>query len=63
MGAADSRHVSEAADLPAIVFAPARPDIRPEHLDGMVFEVRQASDGGLARPAFSSLGRLTTALL
>jgi hypothetical protein len=25
VGAAESRHVSEAADLPAIVFAPARP--------------------------------------
>jgi hypothetical protein len=63
VGAAESRHVSEAVDLPAIVFAPARPDIRPEHRHGMVFEVRRPSHGGLARPAFSSLGRLTTALL
>lgn len=62
MDAPESRHGSEAADLPAIVFAPARPDIRPEHRDGMVFEVRRASDGGLALPVFSSLDRLTAAL-
>jgi hypothetical protein len=28
----------------------------------MVFEVRRASDGGLARPVFSSLDQLTGAL-
>jgi type III secretion system (T3SS) SseB-like protein len=60
--AAERQHVRGAGDLPAIVFAPARPDIRPEHRDSMVFEVRRASDGGLALPVFSSLDRLTGAL-
>jgi hypothetical protein len=60
--APDSGHVSGAADLPAIVFAPARPDVRPDHRDEMVFEVRRASDGGLVLPVFSQLDRLTAAL-
>ncbi len=48
MDAAERRHSTGAEDLPAIVFAPARPDIRADHRDGVVFEVRRASDGGLA---------------
>lgn len=62
MHAAESRQAGGSADLPAIVFAPARPDIRPDHRDEMVFEVRRASDGGLALPVFSRLDRLTAAL-
>ena len=62
MDAAERRHAGGSADLPAIVFAPARPDVRPDHRDGMVFEVRRASDGELAMPVFSSLDRLTAAL-
>jgi SseB protein N-terminal domain len=60
--AAQSRQAGGSADLPAIVFAPARPDIRPDHRDEMVFEVRRASDGRLALPVFSRLDRLTAAL-
>jgi SseB protein N-terminal domain len=60
--AAQGRQAGGSADLPAIVFAPARPDIRPDHQDEMVFEVRRASDGGLALPVFSHLERLTAAL-
>jgi len=60
--AAQDRPAGGSADLPAIVFAPARPDIRADHQDGMVFEVRRASDGGLALPVFSTLDRLTAAL-
>ena len=62
MHAPENGPAGRAADLPAIVFAPARPDIRPDHRDEMVFEVRQASDGGLALPVFSRLDRLTAAL-
>lgn len=62
MDAADGRPAGGSADLPAIVFAPARPDIRADHRDGMVFEVRRASDGELALPVFSTLDRLTAAL-
>jgi SseB protein N-terminal domain len=60
--APQGRPAGGSADLPAIVFAPARPDIRAEHRDGVVFEVRRASDGGLALPVFSTLDRLTAAL-
>jgi hypothetical protein len=60
--AAERRHADGSADLPAIVFAPARPDVRADHQDGMVFEVRRAGDGELAMPVFSSLDRLTAAL-
>ena len=62
MDAAERRHADGSADLPAIVFAPARPDVRADHRDGMVFEVRRASDGELAMPVFSRLDRLTAAL-
>lgn len=62
MDAAEHGYASGAADLTAIVFAPARPDIRPDHRGEMVFEVRRASDGGLALPVFSRLDRLTAAL-
>jgi SseB protein N-terminal domain len=44
------------------VFAPARPDVRADHRDGMVFEVRRASDGELVMPVFSRLDRLTATL-
>lgn len=60
--AAGNGQAGGAGDLPAIVFAPARPDIRPDHRGEMVFEVRRASDGGLALPVFSRLDRLTAAL-
>jgi SseB protein N-terminal domain len=60
--AAERRHADGSVDLPAIVFAPARPDVRADHRDGMVFEVRRASDGELAMPVFSRLDRLTAAL-
>lgn len=62
MHAPENGQVGGAGDLPAIVFAPARPDIRPDHRDEMVFEVRRASDGGLILPVFSRLDRLTAAL-
>ncbi len=62
MDAPENGYAGRAGDLPAIVFAPARPDIRPDHRDEMVFEVRRASDGGLALPVFSRLDRLTAAL-
>jgi hypothetical protein len=48
--------------LPEIVFAPARPDVRPGHDGDVIFEVRQVSDGGRALPVFSSVDRLVAAL-
>jgi hypothetical protein len=60
--APESRHLGDTGDLPAIVFAPARPDIRADHRDGMILEVRRASDGGLALPVFSRLDLLTATL-
>jgi hypothetical protein len=48
--------------LPEIVVAPARPDTRPGHDGDTVFEVRRMSDGDLALPVFSTVGRLVRAL-
>ncbi len=62
MHAPERRDSGGAGDLPAIVLVPARPEIRADHRDGVIFEVRRASDGGLALPVFSSLDRLTAAL-
>jgi hypothetical protein len=50
------------ADLPEIVFAPARPDVRPGHDTDVIFEVRRTSDGGRALPVFSAVERLVSAL-
>jgi hypothetical protein len=48
--------------LPEIVFAPARPDVRPGHNADVVFEVRRLSDGGRALPVFTAIGRLVSVL-
>ena len=48
--------------LPAVVVAPARPDIRPGHEGDMIFEVRQLSDGGRALPVFTTVSRLVAVL-
>lgn len=50
------------ADFPEIVFAPARPDVRPGHDADVIFEVRRTSDGGRALPVFSAVERLVSAL-
>ncbi len=50
------------ADFPGIVFAPARPDVRPGHDADVIFEVREASDGGRALPVFTAVERLVSAL-
>jgi hypothetical protein len=49
-------------DLPEVVLAPARPDIRPGHAADVVFEVRRLSDGGRALPVFTTVERLIAAL-
>lgn len=49
-------------NLPEIVVVPAHPDVRPGHDGNVIFEVRRASDGELALPAFSSVGRLVAVL-
>jgi len=49
-------------DLPEIVFAPARPDVRPGHDGDVIFEVRAASDGGRVLPVFSAVEALVSAL-
>jgi hypothetical protein len=48
--------------LPAIVFAPARPDVRPGHADDVIFEVHQTGDGGRVLPVFTTIGQLVFAL-
>jgi SseB protein N-terminal domain len=48
--------------LPQIVVVPARQDIRPGHEADVIFEVRQLADGGRALPAFTTVGRLVSAL-
>jgi SseB protein N-terminal domain len=48
--------------LPEIVFAPARPDVRPGHDVDVIFEVRAASDGGRILPVFSAVEALVSAL-
>jgi len=48
--------------LPAIVLAPARPDIRPGHESDVIFEVHQTGDGGRALPVFTTIERLVAAL-
>jgi len=45
-----------------IVFAPARPDIRPGHDGDVIFEVRQLADGGRGMPVFTDVKRLVAAL-
>jgi hypothetical protein len=50
------------AGFPEIVFAPARPDVRPGHDADVIFEVRRTSDGGRALPVFSAVERLVSAL-
>jgi hypothetical protein len=45
-----------------IVFAPARPDVRPGHQADVAFEVRQMSDGGRGLPVFTSVENLVAAL-
>ena len=49
-------------ELPEIVFAPARPDVRSGHDADVIFEVRQTSDGGRALPVFTAVERLVSAL-
>ncbi len=49
-------------DLPEIVFAPARPDVRPGHDADVIFEVREASDGGRVLPVFTAVEALVSAL-
>lgn len=51
-----------AGGLPEIVFAPARPDVRPGHHADVVFEVRRLSDGGRALPVFTTIRQLVSAL-
>ncbi|HTS99693.1 MAG TPA: SAV_915 family protein [Streptosporangiaceae bacterium] len=53
---------SPGVDLPDIVFAPARPDIRPGHDADVIFEVRELADGVPALPVFSTIERLVSAL-
>jgi SseB protein N-terminal domain len=48
--------------FPEIVFAPARPDVRPGHDADVIFEVREASDGGLVLPVFTAVESLVAAL-
>ncbi len=62
MDAPGERPAGDGAPFPDVVFAPARPDIRPDHHGEVIFEVRQGSDGGLAMPVYSSVDRLTAAL-
>ena len=50
------------ADVAAIVFAPARPDIRPGHETDVIFEVHETGDGGRALPVFTTMERLVAAL-
>jgi hypothetical protein len=52
----------DSGDFPEIVFAPARPDVRPGHDADVIFEVRAASDGGRVLPVFSAAGALVSAL-
>jgi hypothetical protein len=47
---------------PEIVFAPARPDVRPGYTADVIFEVRQVSDGGRALPVFTTVERLVAVL-
>jgi SseB protein N-terminal domain len=48
--------------FPVIVFAPARPDIRPGREADVIFEVHQTGDGGQALPVFTTVERLVSAL-
>ena len=62
-GAVESPNSAAAAGgLPEIVFAPARPDVRPGHDADVIFEVRQVSGGGRALPVFTTVERLVAAL-
>jgi hypothetical protein len=45
-----------------IVFAPARPDVRPGHEADVAFEVRQMSDGARGLPVFTTIQKLAAAL-
>lgn len=52
----------DGASLAPIVFAPARPDIRPGHETDVIFEVHETGDGGRALPVFTTVERLVAAL-
>jgi len=45
-----------------IVFAPARPDVRPGHAADVAFEVRQMSDGTRGLPVFTTVQGLVATL-
>jgi hypothetical protein len=50
------------SDVPEIVIAPARRDVRPGHNGDVVFEVRELPDGGRVMPVFTTVRRLVAAL-
>ena len=50
------------AGFAAVVFAPARPDVRPGHETDVIFEVHETGDGGRALPVFTTVERLVAAL-
>jgi SseB protein N-terminal domain len=49
-------------DLPEMVIAPARPDIRQGHDGDVIFEVRELSGGGRAMPVFTTVKHLVATL-
>ncbi len=61
-GDAAGGDAARAGDVPEMVVAPARPDVREAHEGDVIFEVRRAADGGLILPVFTTVSGLVAAL-